>query len=173
MIHPSPLRIAGPALEAYDWFSYGTLDLPLQQVRFGFQLDYVPPSFGSPQIVFGLVQWNPENHSITSGFAVRFDMESGEIWDLLNDTGLVGWVENPLGPHAFSEEDPMLLSWEVERLGAALIPKLQIGGEEWLYPSVRCPSASKLTAIAGCASGDLTTEELFLHPAVWREDLGY
>jgi hypothetical protein len=170
MIQPLPLTVTEPALEAYDWFTYGSLALPQKQVRFGFQLDYVPPSFGSPEIVFGLVQRNPDNGSIVNGFAVRFDMESGEVWDLINESGLIGWVENPLGHHAYSDEDPMLLSWEVERLGAALIPKLQIGGEEWLYPSVRCPGDSELTAIAGCTSGDGAPDEMFLHPAVWRED---
>lgn len=170
MIQPFPITLLDPSLDAYDWVSYGTLDLPAKPVRFGFQLDFVPPAFQCPQIVFGLVERDHATGAIHTGFAVRFDLDTCEIWDLINETGMVGWIENPLGRHAFSEDDPMLLSWEVERLGAALIPKLQIGGEEWLYPSVRCPGQSHLTAIAGCSTGEGIPQDLFLHPAVWREE---
>lgn len=170
MLHPIPISVCEPSLESFNWVGFGHLTVPSKPTRFGFQVDIVPSAL-LPEIAFGIVQREPKTGSLGVGFAVKVDLDRGEIWDLVNQSGLVGWIENPLGHHAYSAEEPMLLSWEIERIGSVLIPKLQIGGEEWLYPSIRCVQALELTAIAGCASmaGDDQPADWFMHPALWHE----
>ncbi len=168
MIYPTPLTISQPTLEGYDWISFGSLEVPMQPLRFGFQID-VSPAAPHPDVVFALVARNGSADGLGEGFAVRIDLDRGEIWDLVNDSGLVGWIEHPLGLAAFSLEEPMLLSWEVERIGSVLIPKLQVAGEEWLYPSIRSASEMKFTGLAGCTAEIASAGDFFMHPALWGE----
>lgn len=170
MLQPLAIIVSEPSLESFDWVGFGSLTVPSKPMRFGFQLDIVP-TVPSPELAFGVVQRNPNDGSFGVGFAVRIDIERGEIWDLINSSGLVGWIENPLGIQAYSAEEPMLLSWEIERIGSVLIPKLQVGGEEWLYPSIRCGEHLQLTALAGCsADNGEYAADMFLHPALWHEE---
>lgn len=168
MIHPTPLSISQPALEGYDWVSFGSLEVPMLPSRFGFQID-VSPSAPHPEVVFALVAHDGSTGDLGQGFAVRIDLDRGEIWDLVNESGLVGWIEHPLGLAAFSLEEPMLLSWEVERIGSVLIPKLQVAGEEWLYPSIRSATAMKFTGLGGCTAEIASASDFFMHPALWGE----
>lgn len=169
MIRPLPICITEPGMESFDWVGFGTLSVPAEPVRFGFQLDMVPP-FDQPEVSFGVIQKDIDTNTFKMGFAVRIDFERGEIWDLANNMGLIGWLEHPYGLQGYSAEEPMLLSWEIERIGSALIPKLQVGGEEWLYPSIRSPEALELSAVAGCTAGLIKPEDCFIHPALWLEE---
>ena len=168
----SPVSFATlePSLEPFDLVSFGQLPVSPDHVRLGFQLDVIPPT-GMTELVFGLIAPTESQAADPChyGLAVRIDLMRGEVWDLSNGSGLIGWVDHPLGMAGYSEEDPLLLSWEVEHLGSALLPKLQIGGEEWLYPAVRCPEQPILEAIAGCTHQAAQLEEIFLHPALWSE----
>lgn len=169
MLQPLPITVTEPSLETFDWVGFGTLTIPSKPMRFGFQVDIVPTVL-HPEIAFGVVRRDPVTGSLGVGFAVRVDLDRGEIWDLVNNSGLVGWLENPLGLQAYSAEEPMLLSWEIERIGSVLIPKLQVGGEEWLYPSIRCAEPLELTAVAGCSAENDHPMDWFMHPALWHEE---
>lgn len=169
MLQPLPIIVSEPSLESFDWVGFGSLTIPGKPMRFGFQIDIVP-TVPCPEVAFGVVQRNAAKGTFGAGFAVRIDMERGEIWDLVNGSGLVGWLENPLGLQAYSAEEPMLLSWEIERIGSVLIPKLQVGGEEWLYPSIRCTDSLQLTAVAGCSAEHEQDADWFMHPALWYEE---
>lgn len=161
------------AFASFDLISFGTLEVPPHPLRFGFQVDIVPDD-SPPQIMFGLVSRHRsrEGKMRSVGFAVQFDLKTGEIWDLLNDSGLLGIVPEPEAfLSQFSDEEPLLLSWEVEHLGSALIPKLHIGGEEWLYPAIGFREGMAMETIAGGAGDHGSTLTTFLHPAVWRETL--
>ena len=169
MIQPLPITVTEPSLDTFEWVGFGTLSVPSKPVRFGFQVDVVPTA-PYPEIAFGIVEREPSGGALGVGFAVRIDLERGEIWDLVNNSGLVGWIEHPLGLNVYSSEEPMLLSWEVERIGSVLIPKLQVGGEEWLYPSIRSVVPLELTAVAGCSAEQAPPQDWFLHPALWQEE---
>jgi len=170
----SPTSLVSPemAFASFDLVSFGSVQVPPHPLRFGFQLDIIPEE-APTQLLFGLVSQDrrqQNGRSQTLGFAIRFDLVTGEIWDLLNDTGLIGMVDDPATFFTrFTDEEPMLLSWEVEHLGAALIPRLQIGGEEWLYPALHCPEGTVMDTLAGAAGDKGSTMNAFLHPAVWRE----
>ena len=169
MLQPLPITVSEPSLESFNWVGFGSLTIPGKPMRFGFQIDIVP-AVPCPEVAFGVVQRNAARGTFGPGFAVRIDIERGEIWDLVNGSGLVGWLEHPLGLQAYSVEEPMLLSWEIERIGSVLIPKLQVGGEEWLYPSIRCADSLQLTAVAGCSAEHEQDADWFMHPALWYEE---
>jgi hypothetical protein len=155
----------------YNVSSYGSLLLPNHPIRFGFQVDIVPANCPH-SILFGLVSRDPVNggQAKTNGFAVRVDLEMREIWDALNGSGLVGWVEHPEGLSGFTDEEPLLLGWEIEYHGQSLIPKLIVANEQWLYPAIQCPEPIVLETIVGWnGAEDSDPRGIFLHPALWRE----
>jgi hypothetical protein len=171
----SPITHNSPeaAFASFDIVSFGTIVVPPHPLRFGFQLDIVPEET-PPQIMFGLVSRhnNREGKSRALGFAIQLDLQTGEIWDLLNESGLLGMIPNAeLFFSQFSDEEPLLLSWEVEHLGSALIPRLHIGGEEWLYPAIAFRDGMAMDTIAGGAGDRGSTMTAFMHPAVWRETM--
>lgn len=137
-------------------------------MQVGFQVDIIPEEISARQIVFGLLchtGTTPRAH----GFAVRVDLSNGEIADILNDTGILGWIEQPEDLARFTSEEPLLMSWQVEHIGGALIPKLHIAGEEHLYPSLRYEPGMVMTTVAGTDSDIDSAIQGFLHPAVWQE----
>ena len=161
------------AFKEFSVESLGHLVVPDHPIRFGFQIDVVPENCPS-QVVFGLVARDPANGGPASsyGFAVRIDLENREIWDVLNGAGLVGWVEHPLGLSAYTDEEPLLLGWEIELHGHNLIPKLQVGEQQWLYPTIHCPQATTMEAIVGWEGAwENGTKGFAMHPALWREQL--
>ena len=173
-MHP-PTSLTSPemAFASFDLVSFGTIEVPPHPLRFGFQVDIVPGET-PPQIMFGLVSRhkNREGKSHSVGFAIHLDLRTGEIWDLLNESGLLGIIPDAeLFFAQFSDEEPLLLSWEVEHLGSALIPMLHIGGEEWLYPAIGFRDGMAMETIAGGAGDHGSTMTAFMHPAVWRETM--
>lgn len=162
-----------PAFSEFQVMSYGSLLLPGHPIRFGFQVDIVPHNC-PPTILFGLISRDPVNGGApkTSGFAVKVDLQMREVWDVLNGSGLVGWVEHPLGLARFTDEEPLLLGWEIEFHGHALIPKLVVGEQQWLYPAIQCPEPVVMESIVGW-QGEWNSDPraLFLHPALWREQV--
>ncbi|MCB1224385.1 MAG: hypothetical protein KDK99_01120 [Verrucomicrobiales bacterium] len=159
-----------PATEiVFDVASFGQVSLPEACCRLGFQVDIVP-SLCPDQLLFGVIHLDENNQSLASGFAIRLDLDRGEIWDAVNNTGLIGWLDvDQLSLARFTEEEPLLLSFEIEHTGHALIPTLRVGDEEWLYPSLNMPANRILGAIAGVPEGSAGSSECFLHPALWRE----
>ena len=173
----SAISLVSPeiAFASFDLAGFGQICVPTHPMRFGFQVDIVPTTVPGRNVLFGLVGRlrDEAGHGRSVGFAVRIDLESGEVWDMINDTGLIGWLptDDRHNLARFTDEEPMLLSWEVEHLGAALIPRLQIAGEEWLYPAVQRREPMILDTVAGCVGPRGCALETFLHPAVWRESL--
>lgn len=163
---PLPISLVDSQFEAYELLNFGAVAVPAKPSRFGFQVD-VTPSTSLNQVVFGLVeQQTGERGTARVGFAVRVDLERGEIWDMVNGSGLIGWVEAPLMANGTEKPESFLLSLEIERLGSALLPKLQVGGEEWLYPAVRSQEELEFVAVAGCG-GELDAEACLTKPTIW------
>lgn len=134
---------------------------------FGFQIHACIP-FSRPSLVFALCQ-DPRTAMNPVQFAVRVDLESGEIWDIANRSGIIGWLERE--PESTGDEHyPLVLRWEIERAGDALIPRLQIGDEEWLYPSVLFPGDAAFAALSGHNLEDISRRDLFSPGYVWCQD---
>ncbi len=162
-----------PAFAGFQVQSYGSLLLPSYPLRFGFQVDIVPENCPR-SILFGLASRDPVNggHAKTVGFAVRVDLDMREVWDVLNDSGLVGWVEHPEGLSGFTDEEPLLLGWEIEYHGKVLIPKLVVADQQWLYPAIQCPHPVVMETVIGWeGEWENDPRSTFLHPALWREQV--
>lgn len=132
--------------------------------HFGFQIHALPEG-GISSLMFGLLHEN----SAKGGFAIRLDLASGEIWDIANDSGILGWFGQGL-PIRQKSLEPLLLRWEIEHRGGALIPHLQIGDEEWLYPSVHFPAHASYRAITGWNRQTPADTERFTPGCVWCQD---
>ena len=116
----APLTRTLSALEPFDVANYGIVEVPSGPARFGFQVD-LSPNVILREAVFGLIQQGSSDDGKSIGFAVRLDLERGEIWDLINDSGLIGWVDKPIGFSVAAGDEPVLLSLEIERVGSALL----------------------------------------------------
>ena len=135
---------------------------------FGFQI-YAANPVPHPTLVFALSQGPSESGSKAVQFAVKVDLESGEIWDVANHTGVIGWLDRELWP-SVTEEYPLVFRWEIEHTGCALIPRLMIGEEEWLYPSVLYPGESTFAAVTGHNLGEIEMRDVFSPGYVWCQD---
>jgi hypothetical protein len=134
---------------------------------FGFQI-YAAKPIPHPSLIFAVSQGRVPGRKAVQ-FAVKVDLESGEIWDVANDTGVIGWLDRDLWPSA-TEEFPLVLRWEIEHTGSALIPRLTIGEEEWLYPSVLFPGESTFAAVTGHNLAGSEMTDVFSPGYVWCQD---
>ncbi len=151
----------------YDLSFFGQLDVPALDCDLAFEVDIIPRDCPG-QIWFGLVSLDSRDQTPESGFAVRLDLERGEVWDALHDGGLLGELEKgPLGLDLHDEEEPLLLSLRVEKLGGNLLPSLRIGGKQFLYPALAAGERHRLTAIAGALQPGRDAAPFCLYPAVW------
>ena len=133
---------------------------------FGFDIR-VKDLQSQPSLVFGVAQ--AEASDGDARFAVRIDLATGQIWDCAHDTGLIGILDTSSYPGR-EELRSLCLRWEVERAGDALIPRLQLGGEEYLYPAVRFLDEAPFVAFTGHDALELEAEDLFNESRVWCVD---
>ena len=111
MHQPTSLVSPEMSFARFDLVSFGSVEVPAHPLHFGFQVDIIPES-APHQIMFGLVsrQKMADGKSYSAGFAIHLDLTTGEVWDLLNDNGLLGIISNhELFFSGFSDEEPMLL----------------------------------------------------------------
>jgi hypothetical protein len=134
------------SLEGFTERLYSKVSVPAGPERFGFQIE-VTPSVVLSHTFVSLAE--PESAGVDRiGFGVLIDWERREIWDVMNGSGLLGWMDEEM----LQERDTVQISLRVERIGNALLPSLVVGGEEWLYPARRSSSALELQFRAGSRS---------------------
>lgn len=146
---------------------HGKIRVHERTSSFGFQI-YAANPLPHPALIFALSQ-APKAGGKAVQFAVKVDMESGEIWDVANHSGIIGWLDRALWPSA-TEEFPLVLRWEIEHTGGALIPRLMIGEEEWLYPSVLFPGEAAFAAVTGHNLPGVEMRQVFSPGYVWCQD---
>lgn len=153
-------------LKAFRVRSHGRIQVRKATQRFGFQIrarDTVP----HPELLVGLAQ--VDGSGPPARFAVRVDLEFGEVWDAAHGAGMLGPVERSTWPSR-DEDHPLLLRWEIERTGSALIPRLHVGGEEILYPAQLFTGEAPLVAFTGHNHDQLDARFLFSPGYVWCQD---
>ena len=163
----SPWSPAVAALHDVAAQCHGRVRVRYCTKNFGFEIRACNP-VSHPSLVFALVQDSRGTQQPVQ-FAVRVDLESGEIWDIANNTGVIGWLELGHWKNA-GEEYPLVMRWEIERAGDALIPRLQIGDEEWLYPSVLFAGDAPFAALSGHDVEGLGHRDVFSPGYVWAQD---
>ena len=75
-----------------DLSTFGEIALPAGNAELTFQID-IQPSESPEELWFGLLNLPAESHQPISGFAIRLDLNRGEVWDALNGFGLLGTFE--------------------------------------------------------------------------------
>ena len=132
---------------------------------FGFQISASNP-MPHPSLVFAL---RSDGGEFAVEFGIRINLDTGEISDIANGSGLIGWLDRALWP-SDGGEYPLTLRWEIENTGLSLIPRLIIGDEEWLYPSVLSPGEAWFTATAGHDMEGAEISAVYTPGYVWCED---
>ena len=96
-------------LQPFRVRSHGRVHVRKVTLNFGFQIrarDTVP----HPALIFGLAQVHSAGP--LARFVTRIDLESGEVWDAANDTGLLGHINTANWQVC---EDGHPLRWEIGR----------------------------------------------------------
>ena len=140
-----------PVLESFRIRSHGRISVRKCPQRFGFQIrarDCVP----HPALIFGIAQVESDQQRVR--FAVRLDLESGEIWDAAHGTGLLGSLEHANWPSP----------------DAVLIPRLHVDGEEFLYPSQHFPGEGPFVAFTGHDMDEISASHIFSPGYVFCQD---
>ena len=151
----------------YDLTAFGQIDLPSFDCQLAFEVDILPRDCPS-QIYFGLVSIDPPSTSPRTGFAIRLDLESGEVWDALHGHGLLAQLETgPLGLDRHDEFEPLLLSLRVHQHGPNLLPEWRIGGETFLYPAISAQGLTRLSALTGAFQPGRDAAPFCHFPALW------
>lgn len=151
----------------YDLSGFGQLDLPAFDCQLAFEVDILPRDCPS-QLYFGLVSIDPQAGCPQAGFAIRLDLERGEVWDALNGQGLLAHLEiGPLGLDRYDETEPLLLSLRVHQHGRNLLPEWRLGEQAILYPAVSAQGLTRLSAIAGAFQPGRDAAPFCHFPALW------
>lgn len=99
------------------------------------------------------------------GIGFKIDLQTGLIMDLLNDQGVLGYLpRRVLAPH---QEIPFRI--EMELIGRVCVPRLVIGSEIILHPSLYLETRGSLSALTGTSLhpvGDAQFSDLDLTSAV-------
>ena len=94
----------------------------------------------------------------SSGIAISIDPVSGEIADLVNSQGIIGYLEDtPL-----EERESIFLCIDVEKLRNIFIPKITVGEEKILHPALHLSNQQPISLVVG--STDSAAGALFENP---------
>lgn len=161
MTHTSPSWITTLATRLLsNPQSFGEVKVTQRTRSFGFQIQ---ASFHQklPTLTFSLTS---ENAPSPGQFAIQVNFATGEIIDIANETGVIGCLQQDL-TEATSRSERLTLRWSIEHHGGALIPRLEIGEEEWLYPAVRFSPSCEYVATAS-----VSDDARLSHAYVWCQD---
>ena len=147
---------------------HGKIQVRERTSWFGFQIRASNP-VPHPSLIFTLHQEPLTSNRKPVKFGVRVDLETGEIWDIANKSGVIGSLDRDLWPKE-GGKFPITLRWELEHTGHVLIPRLHVGDEEWLYPSLLFPGDCHFVAMTGHDLDDVQNDDVFSPGYVWCQD---
>ena len=113
------------------------------------------------KLFFGLLDTDSldkRSFAPTSGIAISIDPVNGEIVDLVNSQGIIGYLEaTPL-----EERESIFLCIDVEKLRSIFIPKITVGEEKILHPALHLQNQQPVSLVVG--STDSAAGALFENP---------
>ena len=84
------------------------------------------------------------------GVGVSIDPESGEVFDVVNGQGIIGYLEAaPLEVNLST-----FLCLEFEKIKRIFIPKLTVGEEKILHPALHLPEFRSMSLVVGTTTED-------------------
>jgi len=134
------MNIAIPDLNQFNLEELGqtpAVEKPNAEVSFKVDLE---PARVTRRVVVGLL-----DESRKRGIAVAVYPATGEVCDLCNGGGVIGYLANtPLVPGA-----PLPCDLTLYRFGQNVVCSVRIQGEIFLYPAFSLTGATRLTAFVG------------------------
>jgi len=123
------------------------------------------------EIFLALVETSSMGKSERSpGIGFKIDFQTGLIMDLLNDQGVLGYLpRRTLAPH---QDIPFRI--EMELIGRVCVPRLIIGGEIFLHPSLYLETRGSLSALTGTSLhpvGDARFADLDLSSTIQENEI--
>jgi hypothetical protein len=104
------------------------------------------------------------------GIGFKIDLQTGLIMDLLNDQGVLGYLpRRTLAPH---QDIPFRI--EMELIGRVCVPRMVIGGEIFLHPSLYLETRGSVSALTGTSihpAGDAIFTNLDLTSSVEQTEI--
>lgn len=98
------------------------------------------------------------------GIGVAVDLQSGLVTDVVNDQGVLGYLENPPGDAG----EPVHVKVEVELIGRVVLPRIVVGADVILHPALFLDMHGGLSALLGTSVfpfGDASFENARLRRA--------
>lgn len=142
---------------------FGSIKVHANTLSFGFQIQLnLQPSTPNQVVEFALTS---QTAPTPGQFSIQLDLQSGVLTDNINQTGVIGKLHQNL-LNLSQRHAPLLLRWTVDHHGGALIPRLEIGEEEWLYPAVRFAPNCQYLATASSSHHN----NQFSQAYVWCQD---
>ncbi|HRQ88007.1 MAG TPA: hypothetical protein PLA50_04370 [Bacteroidia bacterium] len=139
------MNVAIPELSQFTLEELGQtaiVDKPNAEVSFKIDIE---PARLSRRIVVGIL-----DESCKRGIAVAIYPATGEVCDVCNDGGVIGYLaDSPLSPG-----ESVACDLTLYRFGQNFVCSVRIRGEIFLYPAFSLGGAARLTAFVGQESGD-------------------
>jgi hypothetical protein len=79
------------------------------------------------------------------GIGFKIDLQTGLVMDLLNDEGVLGYLPR----RTLAPDQDITFRIELELIGRVCVPRLVIGGEIFLHPSLYLETRGSLSALTG------------------------
>ncbi len=87
----------------------------------------------------------------THGAAISVHPATGEVCDLINDAGVIGYLSSsPLPPRV-----PVDCEITVFKFGRNCVCSARVAGETFLYPAFTLPASPRLSALVGIESDNI------------------
>ncbi len=122
-----------------------TIPMDSGEVVFEIELRILQPG---QHLFFGLLDTQqPESRVMTEhrGIGVSIDTDSGEVVDVLNGQGVIGYLnELPMAPHIST-----FMCLEFEKIKRIYIPKLTVGEEKILHPALHLAELPAMSLVVG------------------------
>lgn len=138
------MNVAIPELSQFILEELGqtpSVDKPNAEVSFKVDLE---PVRVTRRVVVGIME-----ESRKRGIAVAIYPATGEVCDLCNGSGVIGYLANtPIAPGV-----PLPCDLTLYRFGQNFVCSVRIQGEIFLYPAFSLSGATRLTAFVGQESG--------------------
>ncbi len=117
----------------------------------------------SQKVFLGLMETDSVGIAARSpGIGIAVDLQTGLITDVVNDQGVLGYLENAPA----ETEGPLHVTIEVEMIGRVVLPKIIVGGDVILHPALYLDAQDGLSALVGTSvhpPGDTRFENTVLH----------
>jgi len=139
-----------------------TAAVPDQRSTIVFECD-LHQGLRSQKVFLGLMETDSVGIvSRSPGIGIAVDLQTGLVTDLVNDQGVLGYLESAPG----DAEGPLHVRIEVDMIGRVVLPRIIVGDDVILHPALYLDAQEGLSALVGTSVhplGDARFENTMLH----------